>query len=183
MTPERPDDELVRATLEGEREAFDELVERYQGKIYNVALSITGRREDALDATQNAFLNAYDHLDRFDSGFRFFSWIYRIGLNESLRLVRDRRESPLEETNLPSPKAGPERTAEGRETGRAIRRALMRLSPELRAVIVLRHFHGLSYAEMAKVVGVPAKTVKSRLFTARRELRRSLAERGLAPGG
>ena len=183
MKTERSDDELVRATLGGEREAFDELVERYQGKIYNVALSVTGRREDALDATQNAFLNAYDHLDRFNSEYRFFSWIYRIGLNESLRLLRDRRESSLEETDLPSPKAGPERQVEGRETGRAIRRALMQLAPDLRAVIVLRHFHGLSYAEMAEVVGVPPKTVKSRLFTARRELRHRLTERGLAPRG
>jgi RNA polymerase sigma-70 factor (ECF subfamily) len=173
----------VRATLGGEREAFDQLVERYQGKIYNVALSITGRREDALDATQNAFLNAYDKLDRFDSEYRFFSWIYRIGLNESLRLVRDRKEGSVPETGLPSPQAGPESTVRGREAGRVIRRALMQLSPDLRAVIVLRHFHGLSYAEMAAVIGVPAKTVKSRLFSARQQLRRSLTEEGLAPGG
>jgi len=183
VRPERADDELVRAALAGERQAFDELVERYQAKIYNVALRVTGRREDALDATQNAFLNAYDHLDQFDSSYRFFSWIYRIGLNESLRLVRDRREVPLPEVELPSPNASPESRAHGHETAMVIREVLMRLSPELRAVIVLRHLHGLSYAEMSEVVGVPVKTVKSRLFSARQELRIRLAERGFAPGG
>lgn len=182
LSTERSDDELVRATLAGEREAFDVLVERYQGKIYNVALGITGRPEDALDVTQNAFLNAYDHLDRFDDSYRFFSWIYRIGLNEALRLIRDRRESSLPDMDLPSPSAGPETTMRGREAGRAIREELLELSPDLRAVIVLRHFHGLSYAEMAEVVGVPEKTVKSRLFSARRELRTRLTHRGLAPG-
>lgn len=182
MTQERPDEELVRATLAGEREAFDVLVERYQGKIYNVALRVTGQREDALDATQNAFLNAYDHLNRFDSKFRFFSWIYRIGLNEALRIVRDRREASLPDAELPSGKAGPESKVRGHETGMAIRAALMSLSPDLRAVVVLRHFHGLSYAEMAEIVGAPVKTVKSRLFSARRELRLQLANRGLAPG-
>lgn len=182
MIADRQDDELVRATLAGEREAFDELVERYQGKIYNVALRVTGDREDALDATQNAFVNAYDHLDRFDDRYRFFSWIYRIGLNEALRLVRDRREVSLPAAELESPRAGPESRAHGSETAVAIREVLLQLTPELRAVIVLRHFHGLSYSEMAEIVGVPVKTVKSRLFSARRALRLQLTDRGLAPG-
>lgn len=175
------DSELVQAALEGKREAFEELAERYSGKLYNAALRITGTPEDALDATQNALLKAYDNLSSFDPSYRFYTWIYRIQMNEALNLVHKRRRFVSLPSEMPAPtQATPEREVLGRETGSAIETALLELTPDYRAVVVLRHFHGLSYEEMAEILGVPAKTVKSRLFTARRELRQKLSDRGFA---
>ncbi|MDX1501799.1 MAG: sigma-70 family RNA polymerase sigma factor [Thermoanaerobaculia bacterium] len=175
------DSDLVQATLNGDSGAFAQLVGRYDRKIYNLALRVTGDPQDAMDATQSAFLKAYDHLDDFDPSRRFFSWIYRIGLNEALGLVRHRtRYVPLE-ADPPQRRADPEQETAGRETGREIRWALGQLSAEQRAVMVLRHLHGLTYQEMSQVVGVPVGRVKSRLFAARTRLRQLLHEKGLCP--
>lgn len=180
---EREDARLVRDTLAGDSYAFDELVERYQGKIYNLALGITGNSPDARDATQNAFLKVYQHLARFDPRYKFFSWIYRIASNEALDIARGGdRTRPLA-MEPPSPEAGPHRRATSGEAGQAIRDALAELTPELRITVVLRHFHGLTYQEMSEIVGVPPGRIKSRLFSARVKLRRRLAELGLRPAG
>ncbi|MGB5890005.1 MAG: sigma-70 family RNA polymerase sigma factor, partial [Thermoanaerobaculia bacterium] len=98
------DSELVQAVLEGNSEAFDELAERYGGKLYNAALRVTGNPEDALDATQNALLKAYDNLASFDPSYRFFSWIYRIQMNEALNLVHKRRRYVGLPSEMPAPK-------------------------------------------------------------------------------
>jgi RNA polymerase sigma-70 factor (ECF subfamily) len=172
------DNELVQATLAGDGQAYEELVARYEAPVYNVALRITGNIEDAMDATQAAFLKAFDHLSAFDSKHRFFSWIYRIGLNEALSLVKVRRRFIDLDHEPPQREADPERRCRASEAGRGIEEALADLKPDYRAVIVLRHLQGLSYDEIAEVTGVPAKTVKSRLFTARRALRLELTRRG-----
>ncbi len=172
----------MRDTLAGDGYAFDELVERYQGKIYNLALRITGNSHDARDACQNAFLKAYENLARFDPAHRFFSWIYRIASNESLNIVNRRRRTVPLETETPEPAAGADRRVVSTETGQAILRALAELPPEQRVTVVLRHLHGLTYREMSEIVGVPEKRVKSRLFSARVKLRRLLADSGLGPG-
>lgn len=172
------DTDLVQATLAGDGQAYDELVARYEAPVYNVALRVTGNIEDAMDATQAAFLKAFDHLSRFDPAYRFFSWIYRIGLNEALNLVKARSRFVDLDHEPRQRGADPERLYRAQETGAGIEAALAELTPDYRAVIVLRHQQGLSYDEIAEVTGVSAKTVKSRLFTARRELRRELTRRG-----
>lgn len=171
---ERTDETLVAACRAGDSAAFAELVDRYQLKIFNAAYRVTGNSADAQDVTQAAFLKAYEKLEQFDPQYRFFSWIYKIGINEALNLVARRRSSGLPEIEIADGGAGPEREAQGREIGREIQIALLELKPALRVTITLRHFEGLSYQEMSQVIGVPIKTVKSRLFTARRELRRRL---------
>jgi RNA polymerase sigma-70 factor (ECF subfamily) len=173
----RSDQELVKASLEGDRTAFGELVDRYEKKIYNLALRVTGNIDDAMDVTQAAFLKAYDNRDRFDPERRFFSWIYRIGLNEALDLVGGRRKSTDLSFDIPLNSPTPEREAQSREAGRAIQQALQGLKPDYRVLIVLRHFDGLSYQEMSEVTGIAVKTVKSRLFSARRELRAKLVDK------
>jgi RNA polymerase sigma-70 factor (ECF subfamily) len=177
----RDDSELARAALEGERRAFDELVERYESRIYNLALRVTGNSADALDAAQATFLKAYLGLHRFDTGRSFFSWIYRIGMNESLDTLRQHRRFTELDPEWASTASTPEQESAGHEAGREIHRAVHDLPPEQRAVIVLRHFQGLSYQEMSEVIGVPVKTVKSRLFEARSTLRDRLQKLGLAP--
>lgn len=174
---ERTGSDLVAACLQGDRSAFPEIVDRYQLQVFNAAYRITGCRADAQDVSQASFLRVYERLDQFDPQYRLFSWIYKICINESLNLVARRRSSAESDRELVDMSADPEREAQGREIGREIHRALLELSAANRVVIVLRHFQGLSYNEMSQIVGIPEKTVKSRLFEARRELRRALAAR------
>jgi RNA polymerase sigma-70 factor (ECF subfamily) len=164
----------VSRCLSGETAAFEELVARYQRPLYAVASRMLGCREDARDATQNAFLKAYERLDSYDPSFRFFSWIYRILMNECLNVLRSRR--PREAVAAPNAPQGPLDRIEAEERRRRVRAALRALPDDYRDVIVLRHFAELSYDDMAAMLGVPAKTVKSRLFTARQKLGTALQE-------
>jgi RNA polymerase sigma-70 factor (ECF subfamily) len=178
--PARDDGELASAALAGERRAFDALVERYQSRIYNLALRVTGNSADALDAAQATFLKVYLNLHRFDARRSFFSWIYRIGMNESLDLVQERRRFTELDPEWANGEPSPEQESAGREAGREVHEAILALPRELRAVIVLRHFHELSYEQMGEVIGVPVKTIKSRLFEARSKLRQRLLRQGPA---
>lgn len=176
-----PDAMIVQACLDGDNAAFGALVARYSGKLYNAAYRITHVREDAFDATQAAFVKAYEKLPTFDFNHRFFSWIYRIALNEALDIAgRRRRETDL--GDAPEPTGGDvEREYAAAERERLLQRALMALPADGRALIVLRHFQGLSYGDIAEILRIPEKTVKSRLFTARQRLRQVLEERGWRP--
>jgi RNA polymerase sigma-70 factor, ECF subfamily len=171
-------DELDRSAvgrcLEGESGAFEELVHRYQRPLFNVAFRLLGRYDDATDATQNAFVKAYRHLDTFDASQRFFSWIYRILRNECLNAMRGQRSwEPLSDDVVGG--SVPPDALEDIERQRAVHRAVMSLSREYREVIALRHFGGLSYEDIAATLGIPAKTVKSRLYSARQRLAASLS--------
>jgi RNA polymerase sigma-70 factor (ECF subfamily) len=181
MTIEPDDIELVKGCLGGDEHAFEILVLRYQGPIFNAVLRMVRDREDASDLTQNAFLKAYQQLSRFDPQYKFFSWLYRIAINESLNHVKRRsREEPLEEDRASNDR-GPENVLVGSDVSRHVQDALMRIGADSRAVLVLRHFHECSYEEMAVILGIPEKTVKSRLFSARRQLRELLEAKGLLP--
>ncbi|MGK2963297.1 MAG: RNA polymerase sigma factor [Gemmatimonadaceae bacterium] len=164
---------LVRRFLDGERAAGDELVNRYHRSVFNVALRMLGNVQDAEDVTQTVFGNAFSELDSYDPGYRFFSWIYRMTVNESLNTIKRRRNVvSLDGTfDIPAPGAVSQSAAEAEER---VGKALLELKPDDRAVVVLRHFVSFSYEEISDVLGVPIKTVKSRLFTARERLRQSL---------
>ncbi len=173
---DKGDDQLVLEALADRPTAFDELMLRYERRVYSLALRLTGNTQDAMDATQTTFLKALEKLEQFDIKRPFRSWIARIGVNEALNILNRRERFADEGTEPPSRAPGPEQRCAASEAGQEISAALMDLTPDYRAVIVLRHLHELSYDEMSEVLGVPSKTVKSRLFTARRELRRRLAE-------
>jgi RNA polymerase sigma-70 factor (ECF subfamily) len=162
---------LVRRYLNGERAAGDELVNRFHRSVYNVALRMLGNVQDAEDVTQTTFGNAFTALDSYDPKFRFFSWIYRMTVNESLNTLSRRRNvvSLDESFDLPAASGASESDAEER-----VGKALLELRPDDRAVVILRHFVSFSYEEISDVLEVPVKTVKSRLFTARERLRESL---------
>jgi RNA polymerase sigma-70 factor, ECF subfamily len=168
------DGALVQRSLEGDSAAFERLVDNYQRVLFSVALRLLGNYEDARDATQNAFIKVYQRLDTYDPQYRFFSWIYRILVNECLNAKRAHGvEQPLSDDHR-----GPDDPGESLETAerkRAVRQAILALPLEYREVIVLRHFAALSYEEMAVAIGIPAKTVKSRLHTARQRLLEALA--------
>lgn len=169
------DPALVRRCLSGDTAAFETLVEEYQRVAFTVALRMLGDYEDARDATQNTFVKAFEKLHSYDPGHRFFSWIYRILVNECLNVRRARRpRGELDELSGQETAATCD-AAEAAERRRDVRAALLALPVHYREVIVLRHFAQMSYDEIATSLGVPVKTVKSRLHTARGQLVRHLA--------
>lgn len=159
----------VAQCLQGDLTAFEPLVRKYERVLFAVALRLVGDYEDARDATQSAFVRAYEALDRYDPNRKFFSWMYRIAVNECLNVKRGQRaQEPLAERAETN--AGPFEAFERTETRERIDAALKALTFEYREVIVLRHFAELSYEEIAEAVSVSPKTVKSRLFSARQRL-------------
>ena len=171
------DDEDVKwvaRCLRGDSSAFEPLVTRHQRVLFSMALRLVGNYEDARDATQNAFIRAYERLETFDPERKFFSWIYRIAVNECLNLRRGRRShEPLDGTIEAAP---PRRdTVEDAELAERVRAAIIELTQEQREVVVLKYFVEMSYEEISNTLDVPEKTVKSRLFTARQRLGARLA--------
>ena len=174
-----PDEVLVERCRKGDRAAFTALVVRYQRPIYNAAFRILGNPEDASDITQLVLLKIAERLDDYDARYKFFSWIYRIAVNESLNLLRrDGREEPFGDGEEPAglDSADPEWQADRAEVSERIQKALMRMKGSDRAVITLRHFSECSYQEIAQILEVDQKTVKSRLFEARNRLRGLLTD-------
>jgi RNA polymerase sigma-70 factor (ECF subfamily) len=173
------DGALVRRCREGDRRAFAGLVTRYEKPVYNAALRMLHDREDARDVAQAVFLKVYEHLADYDPHYRFSSWIYRIALNESINALHRRvpREPIGEDEADDAP--GPEDTCAREQVERGIEAALMLLTPEYRSVLVLKHMLGCSYHDMSEILELPEKTVKSRLFTARQQLKVVLLGRGM----
>lgn len=176
---EADDRELVSRCLAGDTESFGILVERYQRLLYNVALRMLNDPDDASDATQAAFVKAFDKLHTYKPEYKFFSWIYRIMLNESINAMHRRKPQAELNQDVPSPERNPEQTYETKEMYERVQWAVAQLPLDYRRLIVLRHFGSLSYREMSGALDIPEKTVKSRLFTARRMLRETLLKRGL----
>lgn len=167
---------LVRRYLAGQRDAASGLVDRYQKRLFNVALRMLGNIQDAEDVTQTVFLNVFLKLRTYDPSYRFFSWVYRMTVNESLNTIKRRKPTVMlaDEPGIQAPGAEPDHAMEAQDR---VGKALMGLKPDDRAVVVLKHFASFSYEEIANVLEIPVKTVKSRLFTARERLRLTLREK------
>jgi len=159
--------------------AFGALVDAYQGLLFNIALRMINDGDDAKDILQTAFLKAYQRLDTYDPRYKFFSWIYRIVVNESLNYKSRRRRVTELDRDMVGSDPAPDDSAASIEMGERVKGAVVRLTPEYREVIVLRHFANMSYRDMSTVLEIPEKTVKSRLFTARRRLGEILAREGV----
>jgi RNA polymerase sigma-70 factor (ECF subfamily) len=169
VSQDADDTRSIQRCLAGDPGAFEPIVHRYQRVLFTVALRILGNREDASDAAQNAFVKAYEKLGTFDPQRRFFSWIYRILVNECLNLRRDRH--PQEELPTDVPGAGtPAEAFEREERCARVQAAILALPMQYREVLVLRHFAELSYEEIGETLGVAVSVVKSRLYTARQQL-------------
>lgn len=168
------EDGLIGRCLDGDSRAFEPLVERYHRPLFRVAVRMLGNREEAQDVTQTVFLKAYQALATCDRRRRFFSWIYRILLNECLNALRSRRPmQEIEEATAATPSVAD--PVEAAETRQRVRKALLLLPEAQRDVILLRHFADMRYEQIAAALGVPEKTVKSRLFSARQRLCELLA--------
>lgn len=177
---EEPSDRaLVLRVRRGEDEAYGELVRRYQRSVFNVCYRLLGERREAEDLTQEAFLRAYQRLDTYDETRPFGPWVRRVAANLCLNHLSRRRppQMPLDdEFDLPQEggSVDPEASRVRAERAEAVRQAVLALPPHYRAVIELRHFQGLRYAEIAEALGLPLSDVKSHLYRARRELARRL---------
>ena len=165
---------LLERYRNGDPEAFTELVVRYQRPIYNAAFWVLRKAEDANDVTQIVFLKVAERLDEYDPGYKFFSWIYRIAVNESLNLLRrnGREEALDDEIDLPAlGQRKPGAAVSEAEVSRRIQSAMMSMPTNDRMVLTLRHFSECSYQEIGQILDLDEKTVKSRLFEARHRLR------------
>jgi RNA polymerase sigma-70 factor, ECF subfamily len=177
---------LVAAAKKGDTAAFEELVNRYESKIFRLTKNITGNREDAEDAMQDAFLKAYAHLDGFQGDSRFYTWLVRIAANEALMRLRKRRpgqfslDEPIEgdadlmPRELEDWRPSPEREYAQTEMQGILAEVIEKLEPEYRIVLVLRDLEELSTQETADALGISVTAVKSRLLRARLKLREKL---------
>lgn len=175
---ERSDADLIAAHLAGERAAFDEIVDRYERRLYAVALRMCGDVETARDVTQEVFITALRSLKSFRGEARVSTWLHRVAVNASLDRLRRRQRRPELPLEQGGERAGaspdPEEAAVASERAVAVRHAVAALAPEFRAAVVLHDLQGLDYAEVAEALGIPLGTVKSRLHRARLELARAL---------
>lgn len=184
------DEQIVERALGGDAEAFGEIVRRWERPIFALSFGILGSAEDARDATQETFLSAFRNLRNFRGEAKVSSWLHRIAVNQCItrkRRERVRAESSLEAqlesggggARFASPAhASPARRAERNERTEAVRRAVGALPPELREVIVMKEFEELTFQEISDALSIPLSTVKSRLYTALKQLRMRLDKLG-----
>jgi RNA polymerase sigma-70 factor (ECF subfamily) len=184
------DEEVVRRVLDGDRELFQLLVERYLRRLVRFLFRLAGDVDTAEDLAQQSLVKAYVALASFDPRYRFGTWLFRIAGNAAVDHLRRRRvpavsldrfpARPGEFRRLdpPSPGPAPDEAAGRRELRRTLERAVAALPPDYRRLVALRHGADLSYEEIVEVTGLPLGTVKNRLFRARAMLRKALAGRG-----
>ena len=184
------DEELVARTIGGDADSFNELIHRWERPIYALAYRQIGREEDARDVCQDTFLRAYRALHGFRGQAKFSSWLYRIALNLCRDWMRRERRTPVvqapEDMDLMDLAAArePSESIEDRvgrhDLTRAVERAMALLPEEQRTAIVLKEYQGLTFQEIADLLGCPLSTVKTRLYQGLTVLRRELARAGVS---
>ena len=180
------DEELVARSIRGDADGFNELILRWERPIYALAYRTIGREEDARDVCQETFLRAFRALPGFRGQAKFSSWLYRIALNLCRDWIRRERRAPIvqvpENVDLmdlaaaAEPSESIEDLVARRHQAQAVERAMTVLSEEQRTAIVLKEYHGLTFQEIADLVGCPLSTVKTRLYQGLTVLRRELAK-------
>ncbi|WP_297235042.1 RNA polymerase sigma factor [uncultured Flavonifractor sp.] len=183
--------ELVQRAKQGDEQSFAQLVEQNQGRIYNLALRMTGNPDDALELSQEAFLNAWKGLGKFQGDSSFATWLYRLTSNVCIDFLRKEKrrgalsmtislddEEEARQAELPDERYSPHVEAERRERRETLRAGLASLSEEHRKVLILRELEGLSYGEIAQTLELEEGTVKSRIARARLALRNYLKKQG-----
>src|ERR1700674_783230 len=180
------DEELVARSIGGDADSFNQLVLRWERPIYALAYRTIGREEEARDVCQETFLRAFRALPRFRGQAKFSSWLYRIALNLCKDCVRRGRRTPVVDTpqdldlmDLPAaaePSEWIEDLVARRDEMRVVERAMALLPVEQRTAIVLKEYHGLTFQEIADLIGCPLSTVKTRLYQGLAVLRRELAK-------
>ena len=170
---------MVRDCQQGDKKALDTLVRQLQTPVYNAAYRMLGSADEAADVTQTTFLKVFENLHNFDPKYRLFSWTYRIAVNEAVDQLRRRnRLEPLKSPPISDTDQPQEMTAAS-QLSREVQATLLELNEDQRAVIVLHYFSDCSYHDIGHILDLPEKTVKSRLFSARQQLKNRLKQRGV----
>ena len=185
---QHPDVALVERVRAGDISAYDTLVRKYERQVFRIAQHITQNREDAEDVMQDAFLKAYEKLDQFQGNSKFYTWLVRIAVNESLMRLRKRRTGKMvsidedletDEGTVPRDLADwapdPEQNYSQAELGRILEKTIKGLPPGFKVVFELRDVQGLSTEDTAEALGLSVPAVKSRLLRARLQLRERLS--------
>jgi RNA polymerase sigma-70 factor (ECF subfamily) len=170
---------LVRKCLDGQISAFKEIINRYQKTIFNIVFRMVNNFDDAHEVTQSVFVKVYENLARYNDKYKFYSWIYRIAVNESINFIK--RNSKVQEfsEDYQSDDKDPDEQIQETELQKVISVSLSELNPDFRIIVVLRHFLDYSYRDISNTLGIPENTVKSRLYSARQILAESLIKKGI----
>lgn len=155
------------------------LLSHYDKPVYNAAFRMLGNRDDAADVTQNAFMKAFENIRNFNPAHRFFSWIYRITINEAIDQLKRRERLQQVDVELIDEDAAPLKQVNTDQVNEELQSALLALSDDHRSVIVLHYFCDCDYRQIGATLDIPEKTVKSRLFSARQQLKLRLARHGI----
>ena len=180
------DEELVARSISGDADSFNELIRRWERPIYALAYRVIGREEDARDVCQETFLRAFRALKGFRGQAKFSSWLYRIALNLCRDWVRRERRTPVVQAPegidlmdlaaVGAPTESIEDLVARKDLARTVERAMALLPEEQRTAIILKEYHGLTFKEIAELIGCPLSTVKTRLYQGLTVLRRELAK-------
>lgn len=173
------DEQLAALALNGDQEAFAVLVERYQKQVFSLAYRLGGDYDEARDLAQEAFIQIYQELGRFDSSRRFFPWMYRVAHNTCINMLRKRpREQPAAEEEMlfvaEDRAHTPEEVFEQQEHYASLAEALLALPEKYRSPLVLKYLEGLSYQQIGEVMDLPVSTIETRLFRGRNMLKKAL---------
>lgn len=184
MSQTRTDEKLVEMALAGNSDAFGEIVRRWERKIFALCYGMLGREEDARDAAQETFVSAFRNLNGFRGDAKVSSWLHRIAVNQCLTRLRrqkTRNESPLEFENeddsssfFASAGQLPSGETEQKERIETVRKAVGALPTELKQVVVMKEFEEMTFQEISEILEIPLSTVKSRLYTALKQLKKRL---------
>jgi RNA polymerase sigma-70 factor (ECF subfamily) len=184
------DEQFVERALAGDTDAFGQIVSRWERRIFALSYGMLGREEDARDATQETFISAFRNLRNFRGEAKVSSWLHRIAINQCItrqRRAKVRGETALDGENgtdgssfLAPAHMSPAYEAEARERTGIVRRAVNALPPELRQVVIMKEFEDLTFQEISEILDLPLSTVKSRLYTALKQLRMRLERQGSA---
>lgn len=180
---------LARMALKGDQQAFAELVDLYQDKLYHMAYRMLSNRQEAEDVVQDTFLRVYKNLDRFDETLKFSTWIYRIATNLCIDRLRKRKQTYSLDAEsqdyegldgysmIPSDDRTPESELILSDTQRIIHQAMESLPPKYKTVMMLRYIQDLSLQEVGDILGMPVTTIKTRVHRGREFLRKKLEHR------
>lgn len=175
---ENSDLALIERCLSGDVNAFAGLIERYQKPVYNAAYRMLNDAGNAEEVTQIVFVKAFEKLKSYNANYKFFSWVYKMTINETLNFIKRENRFAHLDSAAPAGEPASEESLGRFETKEQIDLALMVLEPSHRAIVVLKHFHGLSYKEIGYIMDLPENTIKSRLYESRQQMRRVLFKQG-----
>jgi RNA polymerase sigma-70 factor (ECF subfamily) len=165
---------IIESILAGQIDQYRILVGKYQNPVFRLIMKIVGNYDDAKDLTQDVFVKAFESMKQYKPQYKFFSWIYRIAINEALLFVKRKRNFRQIESVTDPACHLPDQTPDYENREKLLNNAINDLAESYKSVILLKYYSDLSYTEMAETLSLPEKTVKSRLFDARKMLREKL---------